>query len=743
MNTNIYTAENVRRDLLAGLVVFLVALPLCLGIALASNAPMVAGLTAGIVGGVLVGALSGSHTSVSGPAAGLAAVVVAQLMTLGSFPAFALAVTLAGVIQVALGALRAGFIASFFPSTVIKGLLAAIGVLLILKQFPHVLGHDPDPIGEMDFAQPDGQNTFTEIIAAFFDIHVGAALTGLLSVALLIAWGRVGWLKRSPLPAPLAAVAFGMSFGFFLDQFGPSWAIGTRHFVQMPKLSGPGGISAALAFPDWSQLTNPAVYVAAVTVAIVATLETLLNVEAVDKLDPQRRVSPPNRELLAQGAGNIVSGLLGGLPITSVIVRSSANVDAQAKTHMSAIFHGIFLFAATVFIPDVLNRIPLACLAAILLMTGFKLASPNLLSGMWRAGRTQFLPFIITIVAIVLIDLLVGVAIGLGVSVLFILYSNFQGPMRKVMERHINQDVLRIQLANQVSFFSRATLERTLTAIPRNGHVLLDARETDYVDADVLDLIDEFRTKVAPAKGIEVSVLGFKDRYPQLPDAIQFVDYTTRDLQAQMEPGQIIKLLQEGNERFRTGARVERDLVRQQRSTAAGQAPLAVILSCIDSRTPAELIFDLGIGDIFSVRVAGNVAQGPVLGSVEYGCKVAGAKLLAVIGHTSCGAVTAAVDLSEQSASPSDATGCSNIGGLIGEIQHAIDTTEVPPRADAVGRQAFVDDVSKRNVKRTIRSIREQSETLRLLSDAGTIDIVGGLYNVQTGAVTFFGTDDT
>jgi|SRR6478736_4245997 len=734
-----YTPAIIGRDLVSGLVVFLVALPLCLGIALASGAPMASGLIAGVVGGIVVGLLSGSHTSVSGPAAGLAAVVVSQLDDLGSFSAFTLCVALAGLLQMVLAGLRAGFLAAFVPSSVIKGLLAAIGLLLVLKQFPHVLGHDPDPLGDMEFTQPDGENTFTELFAAMFDIHIGAALVGVISVAILVFWDKIPRLKKSLVPAPLVVVLVGSLLGVLLEGRGELFHIQTSHLVQMPLAAGHGGLSHILTFPDFSRLLSSQVWVGALTVAIVASLETLLNLEAVDNIDPEKRHSPPNRELLAQGAGNLAAGLLGGLPITSVIVRGSVNVASGAKTRISAISHGVFLAVAVLLIPELINRIPLSCLAAILLMTGLKLASPALFQRTWAAGRSQFLPFIATVSAIVLVDLLVGVVIGLVVAITFILYSNFRRPLRKRLEHHVGEDVLRIHLADQVSFFSRAAIEKALGDVAPGGHVLLDARDTDYMDHDVLDFILEFKSKIAPARLIDVSLVGFKEHYLQLPDQIQFVDYTTRDLQTKIKPEQVLELLKEGNQRFRSGDRLERDLLRQMEGTAPGQAPLAVILSCIDSRTPAELIFDLGIGDIFSVRIAGNVARGKILGSMEYGCKVAGAKLIAIVGHTSCGAVNAAVDFFQKGISGSEATGCANIDNLLSEIQRHVEPSLLAPLdADKQTRQHAADCISKQNVLGTMKRVRELSPTLATLLDQGTIRMVGGLYDVQSGAVDFF-----
>jgi len=742
---NPLSPKTIPRDLTAGLVVFLVALPLCLGVALASNAPLFSGILAGIVGGVLVGVLSGSHTSVSGPAAGLTAVVAAQIGNLGTFDAFLVAVVIAGVFQIILGVCKAGFIAAFFPSSVIKGLLAAIGVILILKQIPHVVGHDADPMGNKAFLQADNENTFSELVEAWFDIQPGAALVGLLSLLILIFWDKIKVLKKSAIPSALVVVVVGVAISLLLRKMGGQWVIESSHLVQVPMANSPKEFLGLLQFPDFSVLGNPAVYVAAFTIAIVASLETLLNLEAVDKLDPEQRSSPPNRELFAQGVGNVVVGLIGGLPMTSVIVRSSVNINAGVKTKLSAIWHGMLLLGCVMLVPTWLNEIPLSALAAILLVTGLKLASPKLLKQMWSEGRTQFLPFIITVVAIVLTDLLIGILIGLAVAIGFILHSNLRRPLRKVMEKHATGDVLRIELANQVSFFNRASLDETLRSIPSGGHVLIDARNTDYIDPDILDLITDFKNTTASVHGVEVSLVGFKEKYPQLKDRIQYVDFSSRDVQSSLTPKRVLEIFQEGNNRFLNGTRLSRDLGRQVGATSTGQFPMAVVLSCIDSRTPAELVFDLGLGDIFSVRIAGNIARDKVLGSMEYSCAVAGAKLVLVMGHTSCGAVNAAVDLICSHKTAAEATGCVNLDSLITEIQQSVDmsTCKQPDQWAQGEKAAYANEVSRRNVLRTMRMIRERSSTLDGLVREGKIAIVGGMYDITTGEVSFFQTENS
>ncbi len=728
-----------QRDLVASFVVFLVALPLCLGIALASGAPLLSGIISGVVGGVVAGSLSGSQTSVSGPAAGLTAVVLAQISTLG-FEAFLLAVVFAGVIQLGLGVARAGTLTAFVPTSVIKGLLASIGVILILKQIPHLFGRDTDPEGDMAFEQPDRENTLSEMLQVVNDLHYGAALIGLVSLALLVAWDRIPWVRKIPIPAPLVVVLFGVLAAIGLSGFGEMWAVSGDHMVQVPIVDGFDGLTGRLQHPDLSRWSDSAVVVAGVTIAIVASLETLLNLEAVDKLDPEQRSSPPNRELLAQGAGNIVSGLLGGIPITAVIVRGSVNIHAGAATKRSAILHGVLLLGSVAALPTLLNRIPLACLAAILLVTGFRLASPALFRSMWAGGRDQFTPFLATVVAIVLTDPLVGLAIGMVISLGFILKRHVRRPFRRATERHLDGELLHIMLPDQLSFLLHSSLERTLREIPRGSQVLLDAERTEYIDPDVLAMIRDFRDVIAPARRIRLSMKGFLANY-QIDDRILYVDYSTRELQDRITPVQVLDILREGNTRFSSGQRLHRDLTRQLDATASGQHPLAVVLSCIDSRTPAEMVFDLGLGDIFSVRLAGNVISDRALGSMEYGCALAGARLVVVLGHTRCGAVTAAVEQAG-SRTVAVASKCQHLDPILRDIQRGVDLRELdgvePFKTWLPARkQAFVDEVARRNVLSVVEQIPKTSSTLAELLADRRIAIVGVLYDVSTGSMEF------
>ena len=490
--------QNLKQDLPASIVVFFVAVPLCLGIALASGAPLFSGLIAGIIGGIIVGSLSGSSLGVSGPAAGLAVIVLAAIGELG-FEAFLVSVVLAGFIQIALGLARAGFIAYFFPSSVIKGMLAGIGIIIILKQIPHAFGHDSDPEGDMAFHQPDGETTFSSIAAMLGDFQMGAIVITIISMAILIFWETV-LVKRAKIfqliQGPLVAVIFGICFQLMATKFFPKLALDASHLVNVPVASGISGVVELFTFPDWSRLMDSAVIITAATLAIVASLETLLCVEATDKLDPQKRITPTNRELLAQGCGNCISGFIGGLPITQVIVRSSANIQSGARSKLSAILHGIFLLISVLLLPGLLNIIPLAVLASILFVVGYKLAKPSLFKQIYDSGMDQFLPFIVTILGIVFTDLLLGIGLGMLCALIIILRRNYLDSFEVKIEDHESPDhthKVTFKLAEEVSFLSRAAVVKSLSNIPDGSHVTFDITDNRHMDADIKELIEEFR----------------------------------------------------------------------------------------------------------------------------------------------------------------------------------------------------------------------------------------------------------
>ncbi len=497
---------NWRADVPASIVVSLVALPLCLGVALASGAPLFAGLVSGIVGGIVVGFLSRSPLSVSGPAAGLTAIVFAAIEGLSSYEAFLLAVCLAGVMQIGFSFLRAGILAEFVPSSVITGMLAAIGLILILKQLPHAIGYDGDPIGDFAFGQPDGGNTLSAVADILRDdIQWGAVLVALVSLMFLFWWDKAR-PKEGPwrfLPGPLVVVAFGIAANAWFQTFMPALIIAPTHLVAVPIPTSMAGYADLLRLPAFGAVLRADVWIVAVTIAIVASLESLLSVKAVDEIDPQRRVTDKNRELLAQGCGNLIAGLLGGIPVTSVIVRSSANVDAGAKSRLSTVLHATWLLASVLLIPVVLNLIPLSALAAVLIATGWKLAKPSLFVERYKQGFTQFIPFVITVAAILFTDLLIGIAIGIAIGLSFVVWRNVQNAVTVI---HHGDDVM-VRARRNLYFLHKAQLQTALAAIPDGKTVLIDLSATNYVDLDNIDILNAF-AKAAPYRSLCVVIKG-------------------------------------------------------------------------------------------------------------------------------------------------------------------------------------------------------------------------------------------
>lgn len=500
---------NLKYDLPASIVVFLVALPLCLGIALASGAPLFSGIIAGIVGGTVVALLSGSPLGVSGPAAGLAVIVLSAIHELGAFETFLLAVVLAGLIQLIFGFMKAGVIGYYFPSSVIKGMLSGIGIIIVLKQIPHALGYDKDPEGDFAFMQVDGQNTFSELLNMLNFITPGAVIIAAVSLAILILWEQP-FMKKSPvsniIQGPLVAVLAGVGLNVAFMNSG-SFALTGEQVVSIPVAESIGGFFNQFTLPDFSQIGNSAVWVTALTIAVVASLETLLCVEATDKLDPQKRVTPTNRELTAQGIGNMISGLIGGLPVTQVIVRSSANIQSGGRTKASAFIHGILLLVAVMSIPHLLNLIPLASLAAILFLVGYKLAKPALFVAMWKMGRSQFIPFVVTILGIVFTDLLMGIGMGLVVAIFHILWNNYKVPYHFDPKDYVPGEKVRIQLAEDVSFLNKASIQRTLNNLPEDAEVIIDASRARTIHPDILEIFEDFRTN-RQNKNIELEFVG-------------------------------------------------------------------------------------------------------------------------------------------------------------------------------------------------------------------------------------------
>lgn len=502
MNTSVF--KNAAKDIPASVVVFLVALPLCLGIALGSNAPLFSGIIAGIIGGIVVGILSGSQLSVSGPAAGLTVIVAGAIGKLPAYEAFLLAVVIAGILQIVFGQLRAGVIGDFIPSSVIKGMLAAIGLILILKQFPHLVGWDADFEGDETFYQPDGENTFTELLSAFQHLTPIAVIIGSLSIAIQIVWD-FPLIKSnrflSLVPSALIVVVFGTGVNEWAKIYRPELALEASHLVTIPVSSSFTEFTSFFTFPDIAFLANPQVWITGVTLAIVASLESLLSIEASDKLDPYKRITNGNRELKAQGVGNIASGLLGGLPVTAVIVRSSANINAGAQSKLSAIAHGVLLLVCVYFIPDWLNHIPLSALAAVLIFVGYKLTKPQLFKEHLKKGIDQFVPFVVTIAAILFTDLLVGIMIGVVAGLFFIVKSNFKTSILFVSDG--NNFLIRFR--KEVSFLNKPILKEKFDSIPANSYVLIDATRSDFIDHDIVEIVNDFIVN-ASLRNIQVEI---------------------------------------------------------------------------------------------------------------------------------------------------------------------------------------------------------------------------------------------
>lgn len=503
---------NLKYDIPASIIVFLVALPLCLGIALASGAPLFSGIIAGIVGGIVVGVLSGSQVGVSGPAAGLAVIVLTAIQDFGAFDIFLLAVAIAGLMQLALGFAKAGIIGYYFPSSVIKGMLSGIGIIIILKQIPHAFGYDKDYEGSLSFAQPDGHNTFSELYYMFEAISPGAVIIAVVSMAILILWEQA-FMKKIKVfqivQGPLVVVVVGVLLNL-LFMGNESLALKGDQIVSLPVADSFAGFFNFFTFPDFTQITNPQVYITAITIAVVASLETLLCVEATDKLDVYKRVTPTNRELKAQGIGNFISGLIGGLPVTQVIVRSSANIQSGGRSKASAVIHGFLLLICAMSIPYILNLIPLSSLAAILFLVGYKLAKPALFKQMLKQGKSQFVPFIVTILGIVFTDLLIGIGLGLTVAVFHILYKNYKKPYFFHPEKHKDGEPIVLELSEDVTFLNKASILQTLNHLPSNSRVIIDATNTMDIDLDVIEIIDDFKEN-AKYKNINLEVKGLHD----------------------------------------------------------------------------------------------------------------------------------------------------------------------------------------------------------------------------------------
>lgn len=723
----IYQKNHFKFDLIAAVVVFLIAIPLCLGIALASGAPLFSGILSGIIGGIVVGILSRSQVSISGPAAGMAVVVFSAIQQLGGFDNFLLSLLLAGIFQVIAGKLRAGFIADYVPSNVIQGFLSAVGILLIIKQIPFALtlSHSLSGLKSelIELSTSFEIQPFSDITQ---HINSGAVILSITSLLVLfyIDLTKKTWVKK--FPGVFVVVILGIFINeifIFLNldlaQLGP-------HLVKIPKAHGVSDFLSQLQSPSFAKITDIKIYLVAVVLAVISSMENLVNIKASETLDKKHRNSEKDRELIAQGIGNIFAGFLGGIPISSVIVRTSVNIESGSRTKIATILHGIFLLVTVLLIPNIINKIPLSTLAAILIYVGYKLTSPHIYIKIYKQGYDRFLPFIITVITIISFNILTGILIGIIFSLFFILKTSSQARIDIIKEIYPKGETSRVVLPQQTTFLNKASLVAELESIPENSKLIIDARYSDYIDKEIIELIQEFKEESAPNKNISLNLIGFKDNY-KIHNYIDFINVTTYDVQATLSPHRVLNILKEGNQRFRKDTKINRSLPVDITHTSKTQFPMAVVLGCIDSRVPVETIFDMSFGDLFCIRIAGNVVNDDVLASIEYACHVVGAKLIVVLGHTRCGAIQAACDDVKQG----------HITQLLSKIKPAIKAETFTSNDRSGKNQYFVHKVTQLNIANTLYKIYDQSNILKNLIDSEQISMVGAVYEVDSGEVEF------
>jgi carbonic anhydrase len=722
----IYQRRYLKFDITSGIVVFLVAIPLCLGIALASGAPLFSGIIAGIIGGIVVGSISESSVSVSGPAAGMVTVVLTAISQLGNFNIFLLALAFAGALQIIFGLIRAGFLANYIPTNVIQGLLCAIGILIIIKQIPLAFTHPVKNVVLMNSLKTAAQNLNLEsTLLLLRHINIGTTIITLLSLTILIGFNKIKIEKIKAIPASVIVVILGIIINQLYIYFWPNLVQNSAQLVNIPVNGNVKSFFSQFSIPDFTAWLNPNVYWFGLSIAILASLETLLNFEAAEKLDKRRRYCSRSRELVAQGIGNLMSGFVGGLPITSVVVRTSVNIQAGCKTKFSTIVHGIFILTVVALAPQWLNKIPLASLAAILMYVGYKLTNISIYREMYAQGFEQFFPFLVTVSAIVFTNLLMGILIGLFISLFFILKSNSQVRFDIIREVHPTGIINRLMLPQQVSFLNKAGLIAELESTPKESQLIIDATFTDYIDKDILELIKEFEDKQAPDKKIALNLTGFKEKY-DIHDRTDFISVTTYDVQSSLTPQGVLEILKQGNQRFIKDQRIYRCLPSDVKATAKNQHPIAAILGCIDSRVTVETIFDMGFGDIFTIRVAGNIINDDIIGSIEFACH-AGAKLIVVLGHTQCGAIRAACDGVNEG----------YLSQLLEKIAPSIAAATTVKTLSHSENEEFLLEVTKRNISNSMQTLYQKSEIIRNLLNSHEIGLVAALYDVKSGQVTF------
>lgn len=721
---NSYLSKNFKYDFFAGLVVFLIAIPLCLGISLASGAPVYSGLISGIIGGLIVGFLSSSSVSVSGPAAGMIAVVLMAITQLGAFSNFLLALCLSGVLQIIIGQMRWGFFADYIPNSVIKGMLCAIGILLIIKLIPlaFTFSHNYHQLKNLLIESFEDGNTFLWMHLSFH-LNSGAVLLSLLSLSLLIFFEKSPMSYLKTLPSAVIVIILATLLNEYFVATHSIFAQHNAHRVNIPMIDDFHDFWHKLEKPNFSSWNNPAIYFYALLIACISSLETLINISATERLDKSHRLTDKNKELTAQGVGNLFAGLLGGLPITSVIIRTSVNIENQAKTKLSTIIHGGLLLMSMLLVSEILNRIPLCVLATVLIFTGYKLTRPAIYVQIFQQGYERFIPFIATILGVIFFNLLTGILAGLILNLLFVLRYNSQSRVDIIQEVYPTGTTNRLVLPQQTTFLNKAPLMAELNAIPKDSQLIIDARFCEFIDKEIIEFIQEFKEYQAPLKNIALNLMGFKDHYA-IHDHINFINVTTYDAQSNLSPKEVLEILKQGNERFLKDQIIHRSNMMDIQHTSQTQHPIAVVLGCIDSRVPVETIFDMTFGDLFCVRVAGNVVNDDILASIEYACHVVGAKLIVVLGHTGCGAINAACHNFQEG----------HITQLLHKIKPAI---KIQEQSATTINEHFIKQVTHLNIAHSMLEISKRSLILHQLLTEEKIGMVGAVYDVNSGRVKF------
>ncbi len=714
----------LNKDIPAGIVLFLVALPLCLGIALASGAPLISGLISGVIGGLVIGLISKSGTSVSGPAASVSAVVLVAIQTLGGFELFLVALVIAGLIQILLGVIKAGLIAEYMPTSIIKGLLAAIGVILILSQLPYAIGLEFDMELFLNFST-DYIGNAGKIVSLFLDSFTpGAVFLTLFSLFILIYWDKTPLKNFKLIPPALIVVILGVVINFIFKLFVPSLYLDGIHLVNIPKVDS---VFTIITFPDFSVIGMPEIWTTAITIAIIASVSTLLNIEATDNIDPHKRRTPPNRELIAQGIGNTLSGLIGGIAITSVVVRSSVNIEAGGQTKLTTILHGFLLLMSVLFLSSVINLIPLATLSAILLLVGYKLASVTVLKQMYKKGWSQFIPFIVTIIAILLTDVLVGVLIGSGLSVFFLLRGNYYNPFFIENSKLVHGEVIKLELSNEVSFLNKASIKNTLWSVPDNSKVIIDATFSSYIDLDVVEILQDFENTFSKAHNIEVNMIGLKESY-DLGEEIDFVDKGLENAKLKSTPQDILQYFKDGNKNYIRGKLISHRLRNKELTDFVTISPLAIVVTCIDLREPINMLLNTGMGDLTILKSSGNIIDNNSIKNIEFACKKQRAKLILFTGNSENSLIKEAL----QSHLKGEV---SYLNPLIEDAVSAMNIEKMELTLE--NTTALADEISRFNTKASVEKLLAESEYLYQKVSEGKIGIATAFFDRTTAVVTF------